>query len=70
MSINEEIQASSDSFWEIGQYKRTVKRIEDGRKLCDDLMSLIQERSKIEKEYSDKLKHWSSKWNGLIQKGT
>ncbi|XP_013409648.1 protein kinase C and casein kinase substrate in neurons protein 1 isoform X2 [Lingula anatina] len=69
MSVNEEIQASTDSFWEIGQYKRTVKRIEDGHKLCSDLMALIKERSEIEDEYSKKLRHWTKKWNKLLDSG-
>ncbi|XP_069679239.1 protein kinase C and casein kinase substrate in neurons protein 1 isoform X3 [Periplaneta americana] len=61
--------ATSDSFWEPGNYKRTTKRIEDGYKLCNDLMTLIQERSDIEKAYAKSLKGWSKKWNDLIEKG-
>jgi len=61
--------ASSDSFWEPGNYKRTTKRIEDGYKLCNDLIALIQERADIEKSYAKSLKSWSKKWNELIEKG-
>ncbi|XP_076056480.1 protein kinase C and casein kinase substrate in neurons protein Synd isoform X3 [Oratosquilla oratoria] len=61
--------ASSDSFYEIGNYKRTTKRIEDGNKLCDDFMKLLQERSDIEKMYAKSLKEWSKKWNNIIEKG-
>uniref|UniRef100_A0A8D8XBA7 Protein kinase C and casein kinase substrate in neurons protein 2 n=1 Tax=Cacopsylla melanoneura TaxID=428564 RepID=A0A8D8XBA7_9HEMI len=61
--------ASSDSFWEPGNYKRTTKRIEDGYKLCNDLIALIQERSDIEKAYAKNLKGWNKKWNDLIEKG-
>lgn len=61
--------ATSDSFWEPGNYKRTTKRIEDGYKLCNDLMTLIQERADIEKTYSKNLKGWAKKWNELIEKG-
>ncbi|XP_018903485.2 protein kinase C and casein kinase substrate in neurons protein 1 isoform X2 [Bemisia tabaci] len=61
--------ASSDSFWEPGNYKRTTKRIEDGYKLCTDLGTLIQERADIEKAYAKSLKGWSKKWNELIEKG-
>jgi len=60
---------SSDSFWEPGNYKRTTKRIEDGEKLCKDLILLVQERANIEKEYAKQLKTWSSKWNNIIEKG-
>ena len=63
------MSACSDSFWEPGNYKRTTKRIEDGNKLCGDLMSLISERAEIEKQYASKLKTWASKWNNLIEKG-
>lgn len=61
--------ASSDSFWEPGNYKRTTKRIEDGYKLCNDLMQLIQERSEIEKTYAKSLRNWAKKWNESIEKG-
>ncbi|KAK9693176.1 Variant SH3 domain [Popillia japonica] len=61
--------ATSDSFWEPGNYKRTTKRIEDGYKLCNDLMTLINERAEIEKNYAKSLKAWSKKWNDIIEKG-
>jgi len=59
----------SDSFWEPGNYKRTTKRVEDGERLCKDLILLVQERSNIEKEYAKQLKQWSNKWESIIQKG-
>ena len=61
--------SGSDSFWEPGNYKRTTKRIDDGDRLCKDLILLVQERANIEKEYAKTLKQWSAKWNGLIEKG-
>ncbi|XP_057336255.1 protein kinase C and casein kinase substrate in neurons protein 2 isoform X2 [Microplitis mediator] len=61
--------ATSDSFWEPGNYKRTTKRIEDGHKLCDSLIALVQERSEIEKNYAKALKAWSKSWNEKIEKG-
>ncbi|XP_063960904.1 protein kinase C and casein kinase substrate in neurons protein 2-like isoform X2 [Lytechinus pictus] len=61
---------TSRSFWEIGQYQRTVKRMENGHKLSNELILLIQERSDIEKKYAKSLKHWSKRWNELIEKGT
>ncbi|CAG9762904.1 unnamed protein product [Ceutorhynchus assimilis] len=61
--------ATSDSFWEPGNYKKTTKRIEDGNKLCADLMTLANERAEIEKNYAKALKAWSKKWNDIIEKG-
>ena len=61
--------SGSDSFWEPGNYKRTVRRVEDGFKLCNDMITLIQERSEIEKGYGKSLKTWSKKWSELIEKG-
>lgn len=63
------VMPGSESFWEPGNYKRTTKRIDDGERLCKDLILLVQERANIEKEFAKQLKSWSSKWNSLIEKG-
>lgn len=57
------------SFWEVGQYRRTVKRLDDGYEMCNKLMLLLQERAEIEKKYAKNLKQWSAKWNAIIDKG-
>ena len=64
----EAIQPSSDSFWEIGKYKRTVKRAEDGFRLSEDLIAMVQERIAIEKKYAKSLKVWSQKWAQHVEK--
>ena len=64
------IVPKSDCFWELGNYKSVVKRMEEGARLCTDFVKMAQERAEIEAKYVKNLQQWSKKWDDLVSKGS
>jgi len=61
--------APAANFWDVGTYKRCIKRIDDGATLIDDFKAMIQERASIERRYATLLKDWKKKWEIKLEKG-
>lgn len=60
-----------DSFWALDNgYMKTVKRTEDGRKMCKFLRKMIDERAAVEKNYAVRLNKWYLKWMKRVDKSS
>lgn len=67
--LNKLEEPTTESFWDTGNYRKVIKRIEDGLRLCNDLIKMSQEKAEIELKYAKSLQHWSKKWDDLVVKG-
>ena len=61
--------AVGNSFWDIKQYAKTIRRLENANKLCTDICNMLQDRVEIEKSYSSSLHKWSTKWVSYLETG-
>jgi len=64
------VSSSWFNFWDVNSYKRTVKRTDDGARLCDDLLKLLAERAEIEGLYATKLEGKSYKRSDVVKEIT
>lgn len=53
---NTKVQPVEENFWIENNYRKVVRRIEDGSKTLEDLSKMIHERAEIENLYATKLK--------------
>ena len=60
--------ALTQSFWDIRNYRRVVRRIDEGHKLSSDMMKMVQERMEMETKYIKHLQQWSRKWDDYVTK--
>ncbi|XP_078511321.1 protein kinase C and casein kinase II substrate protein 3-like isoform X1 [Lissotriton helveticus] len=57
---------TNHSFWMPNQYSSTVKRLDEGYRVCDDIAACFQDRAKIEKQYAQQMEEWARKWKPLV----
>ncbi|TFJ96082.1 tiggy-winkle hedgehog protein [Platysternon megacephalum] len=56
----------SDSFWMPNHYQRTVRRLEEGSQVCDQLVGCFRDRARIEGSYARHMGAWVQKWRPLV----
>uniref|UniRef100_A0A8D2IQ40 Uncharacterized protein n=1 Tax=Varanus komodoensis TaxID=61221 RepID=A0A8D2IQ40_VARKO len=59
-------EPTTHSFWMPNHYQSTVKRLDDGYRVCDQIVACFQERAKIERSYALMMEEWTRKWQPLV----
>ncbi|XP_016851658.2 protein kinase C and casein kinase substrate in neurons protein 3 isoform X2 [Anolis carolinensis] len=59
-------EPTTNSFWMPNHYQSTVKRLDDGYRVCDQIIACFQERAKIERSYALMMEEWTRKWRPLV----
>ncbi|KAL7977373.1 hypothetical protein Chor_009322 [Crotalus horridus] len=59
-------EPTTNSFWMPSHYQSTVKRLDDGYRVCDQIVACFQERAKIERSYALMMDEWTRKWRPLV----
>ncbi|XP_058038048.1 protein kinase C and casein kinase substrate in neurons protein 2-like isoform X2 [Ahaetulla prasina] len=59
-------EPTTNSFWMPNHYQSTVKRLDDGYRVCDQIIACFQERAKIERSYALMMDEWTRKWQPLV----
>ncbi|KAI0981759.1 hypothetical protein GJ496_004420 [Pomphorhynchus laevis] len=57
---------SNCNFWQINNYRHVVKRVEEGYRRCNDLISFLLERAECEKNFARQLRTWARRWSDQL----
>lgn len=55
----------SRSFWMPGNYVATVRRTPNCFQACEDVVACFKDRARVERQYAQQLKDWSTKWKNI-----
>ncbi|XP_014676207.1 PREDICTED: protein kinase C and casein kinase substrate in neurons protein 2-like [Priapulus caudatus] len=69
ISADDTIAVDVGSFWEVGNYRRTVKRVDDGHLACKEFVQMVKERCDIEQKYATLLKEHGERWKKKLDHG-
>nr|XP_034990164.1 protein kinase C and casein kinase substrate in neurons protein 3-like isoform X1 [Zootoca vivipara] len=59
-------EPTTSSFWMPNHYHSTVKRLDEGYRVCNLIVSCFQDRAKIERSYALQMEEWTRKWRPLV----